>query len=239
MEYRDNFSFNDSIYCYPNSDVLRNKLGIHDKDELEKTEAAIIGPKIAQLFLSGTTILKGPKGRFDFNHLKAIHRYLFEDLYDFAGEVRKVDVAKGHIFCNYLNIDSEALRIFDELRSENYYLAYDFAETMEKIVHLFIEIDALHPFREGNGRSQREFAEELAKINGICLDLTRISKEEMVYACGLAVNGDYSMITNLFFDNAEEKPEKQDEYLDKYMDPILCAKAVVQCEKDKRRKRKK
>ena len=156
----------------------------------------------------------------------------FLKAYIWAGKERLVDVAKGHIFCPYQNIDDQAERIFNGLRDENYFLDYDFNKTMACLIKLFTEINALHPFREGNGRTQREFTEELAKINGICLDLTKISKDEMI-ASHRALNNDYRMLTKLFLESAEEKPEKKEEWQNKYMEEMF----YIRCHTKKKSRR--
>ena len=215
------FHEEDKLYCYPGTMVLKNKLGIHDENKLEAAEGAIVTLRVAELFKDGI------KGRFDFRHLKSIHYYLFHDVYEWAGKERFVDMAKGHIFCPYQNIDEQAKIIFEDLREQNYFLDYDYNKTMNSLIKLFTEINALHPFREGNGRTQREFTEELAKINGICLDLTKIRKDEMIEASFKAINNDYEMLTRLFLENAEEKLEKKEEWQDKYMEEMLYIRCHV------------
>lgn len=227
MTIKDGFNNGDPMYCYPNTMVLKNKWDIHDEDVLEKIESQAVALRIAEIFKNGI------RGRFDFRHLKAIHGYLFQDAYIWAGKERLVDVAKGHIFCPYQNIEYQAERIFNGLRDENYFLDYDFNKTMACLIKLFTEINALHPFREGNGRTQREFTEELAKINGICLDLTKISKDEMIEASHRALNNDYRMLTKLFLESAEEKPEKKEEWQNKYMEEMF----YIRCHTKKKSRR--
>lgn len=228
MNLKDEFTNNDVVYCYPESNVLKNKLNIHDENELEKIESITVSLRIAELFKNGI------HGRFDFRHLKAIHKYLFQDIYEWAGTERCVNVAKGHIFCPYQYINTQAEKIFNELKNDNYFLDFDFNETMAHLIKLFIDINALHPFREGNGRTQREFTEELAKINGICLDLTKISKKEMIEASCRALNNDYTMITNLFYKCAEERLEKKEMWQNKYMEEMF----YIRCHTKKKSRRK-
>ena len=84
----------DTIYCYPDSDVLINKLDIRELDKLHTFERKLTMLRLLEL------MDKPISGKFDFKHLQAIHRYIFQDVYDWAGKVRTVDIAKGNMFCN-------------------------------------------------------------------------------------------------------------------------------------------
>lgn len=107
-------------YCYPDSRVLKNKLSIHDFQKLSYAERKLAKFRARELFESPIA------GQFDFNHLKAIHKYLFQDLYDWAGEARTVDIAKDTLFCRYFAIKKEAERIFAELKKKNTSKTYRF-----------------------------------------------------------------------------------------------------------------
>ena len=163
-------------YCYPNSRVLKNKLNIRDFDRLWEAEKRL--SKYREIELLNAPL----RGRFDFEHLKKIHAYLFQDVYSWAGEVRTVDIAKGNLFCRVFAIESEAERIFTELRQEKYLKDLNVGEFAKRLAYYFAEINALHPFREGNGRTQREFIRQLAYQNGYFLSYAGISSEEMVEA---------------------------------------------------------
>lgn len=83
----------DNKYCYANTDILINKLNIRDQVELSKAETKITT-------IQCTELQKNPiKGNFDFNHLKSIHKFIFQDIYDWAGKERTVDIGKGNLFC--------------------------------------------------------------------------------------------------------------------------------------------
>lgn len=84
----------DELYCYPGSIVLKNKMGIRDMEQLHETERKLTMLRILEL------LDKPVRGAFDLRHLQAIHAYIFRDVYDWAGELRKVDIAKGNMFCN-------------------------------------------------------------------------------------------------------------------------------------------
>lgn len=103
----------DTMYCYPNSDVLINKLGIQEQEKLSVFERKLTMLRLLEI------IDKPIKGNFDFAHLKAIHKYIFQDVYEWAGEVRKVDIAKGNMFCNVMFIEEQAEEIFGKLKKDN------------------------------------------------------------------------------------------------------------------------
>lgn len=99
---------------------------------------------------------------------------------------------------------------------------YDNETTLDKLVELFADINALHPFREGNGRSQRVFIESLAKINGIYLDLTNVSKMDMIVASHDSINGDYTKLKDMFKKNSKVLNEEERlEYIN-----IYCSKEL-------------
>ena len=99
--------------------------------------------------------------------------------------------------------------IFDKLKKEKYFMDYDYETTLEKLIELFTDINALHPFREGNGRSQRVFIESLSKINGINLDLTNVSKMDMIIASHESINGDYKKLKDIFENNSHDLSEEE------------------------------
>ena len=178
-------------YCYKNSRVLKNKLDIRDGDRLYERERDLSNLRVIEL-------LNNPiPGRFDFNHLKAIHKYLFQDIYDWTGEVRTVDIAKGNLFCRCLAIDSEAERIFSELKAEKYLKDLAAGEIAERLAYYLAEINALHPFREGNGRTQREFIRQLAYQNGYFLSYAGITPDEMIKVSKESFNLNYKPLTDL------------------------------------------
>ena len=179
-------------YFYENTEVLRNILDIRDQQLLNNTERKLVSLRISEL---GQNPIPGS---FDFNHLKAINRYLFQDLYEWSGESRKCEMEKMDIFCLYSNIDDYANEIFNGLKESNYFINCTYDEKIEKLADLFGDINALHPFREGNGRTQREFIEELAKINGVNLDLTQIGQKKMIEASHMSMLGDNSLLIELF-----------------------------------------
>ena len=167
---------NDNYYCYPHSNCLRNKFNITDEEELKDMERQITSVRAAQ-------ILKEPvKGLFDENHLKAIHKHLFQDLYSWAGEFRKVNISKGNPFCLFQYIPEQLNNLFKELKNEAYLSLLNENDLAARLAYYLGELNAIHPFREGNGRTQRIFIMELALKNGYILDLSHVEKKEMIRA---------------------------------------------------------
>ena len=99
--------------------------------------------------------------------------------------------------------------IFNRLKKEKYFVNYDNEKKLDKLIEFFADINALHPFREGNGRSQRIFIEALAKINGIYLDLTNVSKTDMIVASHDSINGKYRKLKVMFKNNSHTMNEKE------------------------------
>lgn len=109
----------DGIYCYPDSDILKNKMDIRDLEQLHRTERQLTMLRILEL------LDKPIEGLFDLKHLQLIHRYIFQDVYQWAGEIRKVDIAKGNMFCNVKFIEIQAAEIFGKLEKEDYLQGLD------------------------------------------------------------------------------------------------------------------
>ncbi|MFA7515088.1 MAG: Fic family protein, partial [Bacilli bacterium] len=140
---------------------------------------------------------------------------------------RTCAIAKNDLFCLPQYIDNYASDVFDKLNKEDYFITYVYDKKINSLVKLFADINALHPFREGNGRSQREFIEELAKINGIYLDLTVIDKMDMIVASHESINGDYEKLTTMFKNCSKPiKKEEQLKYIELYCSEDLKIKLL-------------
>ena len=150
--------------------MLENKLGLTSSAELARMEEQLSKKKAVLLFEKG--ILDSlPAGKF--STLQAIHRYLFEDIYEFAGEIRKVNMAKGNFrFAPLMYLDA-ALENIDKMPQS------DFDEIIEK----YVEMNIAHPFREGNGRSIRIWLDLLLKAQlHQVVDWSRVDKEDYLLA---------------------------------------------------------
>ena len=150
--------------------MLENKLGLTSSAELARMEEQLSKKKAVLLFEKG--ILDSlPAGKF--STLQAIHRYLFEEIYEFAGEIRKVNMAKGNFrFAPLMYLDA-ALENIDKMPQS------DFDEIIEK----YVEMNIAHPFREGNGRSARIWLDHMLKQEiGKVIDWSKVDKEDYLLA---------------------------------------------------------
>lgn len=183
----------DDVYCYTDSDVLKNKLNVKDAERLYELERQITDVKTRLVYQMADK--KRVLGKTFF---QAIHRVLFEDIYEWAGKIRTVDIAKGTLFCRTFAIQSELDRIFEELANEEYLLIYKDDELANKMAYYLSELNAVHPFREGNGRVQRLFMEIIAYKAGYHLDFSEVTDEEMIEASYESFNRNYEKMNKIF-----------------------------------------
>ena len=186
----------DDPYVDPASGVLKNRLGITGAATLEETEAALVATRSYELY--GTPL----KGAFDLAHLQAIHRYLFRDLYEWAGELRTIDIAKGgHRFGHHAHIAGAATEHLRKLAAERHLAGLAPAAFSRRAALYLGEINALHPFREGNGRAQREFMSHLAHANGYYIAWENVKPADLLQASIDSFTGDITKLTALIRDN--------------------------------------
>jgi len=179
--------------CYKGTTCLVNKLDIRDEQKLSEAEAAIVLGKLAML-------KKCPvQGAFDFEHYKKMYDFLFCDLYDWAGQIRDINLSKkGTAFVSADEIDACAKPCFERLQSFD---AEDLShrELAEEVADFYHTINMLHPFREGNGRVQRAFFEYWAEERlGYRLDLAAIDADEFMIATIYAAQGIKDQLVNCF-----------------------------------------
>ncbi len=170
-------------YNYPGSAVLRNRLGIRDPDRLDAIERRLVAQRAAE---------GAPAGQFDLAHLRAIHRHLFQDIYDWAGELRTVEIAKGGEQFQFRQfIETGMADVHRRLVKVNFYrnlTADAFAAAAGVILG---DVNYVHPFREGNGRTQLHYLEQLAGQAGHLLDLARLEPAAWIEASRQAHKGNY------------------------------------------------
>jgi cell filamentation protein len=164
-------------YVYPESNVLRNLRDIHDAGQLSKFEAIATTRRTVELEHEPI------QGRFDARHLQAIHRRIFQDVYEWAGAFRTVNISKsGDPFAFVEHIVSSLDKTFAELKKKLHPGGSDPDRFALRGAYYLGEINAVHPFREGNGRAQREFIRELGLHDGLTIDWRQVSREEMIEA---------------------------------------------------------
>lgn len=163
--------------CYPGTAVLINKLGIRNDSELAEAEVEIVSVRIAEWSRAPLVTT------FDFEHYKMIHRYLFGDLYNWAGQTRTVNIAKkGTLFCPAEKIEGRGKLVFDRLKRLNYLRGMEHSGFVEELVDFYCSTNELHPFREGNGRTQRVFLSQLARNAGYSLNFSEIGGDLLMIA---------------------------------------------------------
>ena len=196
---KDLYEPRNSNYCYPGTNILINKLNIKDKNTLQKFEAKITAAKLLALRQ------KGIIGNFDAKHLNQIHTYLFEDIYPFAGKYRNENIAKGIFrFAEWEYIEPELNRLLNGLKKENYLAGLSKEALSERLAYYLSELNVLHPYREGNGRTIREFLRELALKNGYVLNIKKVAPKEFLNASIKSIV-DTSELTNLIYSCLEKK----------------------------------
>lgn len=174
-----------SIYCYPDSNVLKNKLNIRDLRELKDVEEKFVA--IKQLIL----LQKPIPGRFTINHLLRIHRFLFEDVYPFAGHIRREQISKGEtLFFPPDLIKRELRRVFGEIHETGMLQEKKPQSQIQHLSHVMAELNIIHPFREGNGRSIREFIRWMAQVYGLTLNWGNADQDTMMDAAIASVYDD-------------------------------------------------
>lgn len=192
-EYAYRYDTNSDIYCYPDSTVLINKFDIRDKDALHSAERRITALKITELESNPI------KGDYDLSHLQAIHKFIFSDIYDWAGQIRQGDfLIKGDsLFCRAMYIESLAAEVHSKLKKENYLCNLEKNDFITRLAYYMGEINAVHPFREGNGRASRLLFKELCRNAGYTLEFRKTNKDTLVKADILAFNREYGLLIDV------------------------------------------
>jgi cell filamentation protein len=165
-------------YVYPDSNVLRNLRGIRDPDLLARFEM----DKTTRRLLELAAVQK--IGKFDVMHLQAIHRHIFQDVFDWAGKFRTVNISRsGQIpFALVPQILPCLQTLLNGLSTERCLAGLPRGSFCNRAAYYLGELNAIHPFREGNGRTQREWIRQLAHHNGFAIHWTRVTREQMIDA---------------------------------------------------------
>jgi cell filamentation protein len=177
-------------YLDPESGVLKNRLDIRDQALLDKAEGDLVALRSQELSLYPLS------GNFDLSHFKKIHRQLFRDVYDWAGVLRTVDISKGsNQFADHAYIESAANSIFAQLKDEECLSGLSAESFCSRAAFYLGELNALHPFRDGNGRTQREFIQLIARESDYTLHWKLVTREEMLSASIASFRGDLTELT--------------------------------------------
>jgi len=191
MKYEYKYEDPDYIYTGPNTNVLRNKYGIEDENLLLATESFLCGRRLEELEIKPIKIRSAET-------LLKIHGYIFQDIYEWAGTVRTVQISKAGT--QFLPTDrfTEGFTYINELIEEYRFLVNDVPKVAKKLAAILDAVNHLHPFREGNGRTQREFIRVLALERGYRLDLNP-ADDQTVYERYMAgtIEGDKELLAEL------------------------------------------
>jgi cell filamentation protein, protein adenylyltransferase len=174
--------------------VLVNKLGITSTGALSQAEADL--GFAAMLHLSTHPL----PGAYDLDHLCRFHRRIFGAVYPWAGQLRTVDIARTSLdmFCLWPFIESYAAGVFNELSAETLLVGLTRNAFVARLAHYYGEINAIHPFREGNGRTQRAFFGQLARDAGWRIAWTELDRSENDTASSAALRGDTTPLIVMF-----------------------------------------
>jgi cell filamentation protein len=185
----------DDPYCYPGSTVLKNRLGLLDQATLDDFAARITAQRAQEPLALG---------RLDVPAYCSLHRHLFQDVYDWAGEFRTVRIAKqGSMFCYPEHIAREMERVFSALSGAGELRGLELGEFATKAAHFLSELNAIHPFREGNGRTQNVLLSILAKRAGHPLDFRRLDPAGMLGAMVASFKGDERQLAEIILGLAQ------------------------------------
>ena len=179
-------------YTYPDSEILKNRGDLHEQAALDAFEADATAIRLLE-------IIDHPvPGCFALAHLKALHHHLFQDVYDWAGHLRTVDISKGDSrFGNYGLIESYLSQQLAKISEENFLRGLAPEQFIKRLAHYMGEINAAHPFREGNGRVQRAFCAQLAEQAGYFIDFDQASRDDMYAAMVASFHGNNAPLESL------------------------------------------
>ncbi len=173
-------------YFDPETGILRNLLKISTQRELDQAEAEITSVEISTILIESPAITV-----FDLELLCEIHTQVFAHIYDWAGELRRIDFAKDKTrFAHALHIQSSATELFEQLQKENSLQALSAGDFIKRLAHYYCELNIIHPFREGNGRVLRTFLSLLAFNAGKSIAWNKMDSKENIKACAAGYHGD-------------------------------------------------
>ena len=175
--------------CYPGTDVLINRADLRNPYELAQFELEMTLTRADEPL---------PDGDLDYDHYKAIHQYLFQDVYDWAGQPRSIRIGKGgNWFCYPEYIDREMARIFRDLEEADQLTGLPREDFARQAAHVLAEINAVHPFREGNGRTQLSFLVLLAENASHVMNFDKLDPEGFLEAMITSFAGDEASLAEM------------------------------------------
>lgn len=178
----------DKLYCYaPDYSVLKNKANIKEQSVLENFERRMVAQRMQEPV---------PTGVFNLEHLQDIHHHLFQDVYDWAGEIRKVEINKGNEQFQFRQFITQGMDdVQQRLKDQNYLNGLDKQSFSKQAGIILGDINYVHPFREGNGRSQMLYLKQLGHQAGHSIDLSKFDQQQWLHASKQAHNADYTTMS--------------------------------------------
>jgi cell filamentation protein len=171
----DKYGVGQDPYCYPGTHTLKNLLDIKEEALLESAER-----EITEIEAQRLTMLPPP---YDYSYLKLIHKSLFSDIYEWAGKQKTVDISKNDTrFCTVDRVESEADKLFNQLNKKNHFENLSKDQLIVAAAQFYSDLNALHPFRDGNGRTQRILFEHIIFNCGFFVSWEGISQDEWLEA---------------------------------------------------------
>lgn len=181
------------FYCYPNTKILINKFGIRDEQKLNDIERELAYLKAVKFEE------EPPYPIFDFEYYCNIHKFLFEEIYEWAGKIREGEfMFKGDsMFYRGQYIESGFTDFYNRLKKEDFLKNLKKQEFCERMAYYMGFLDAIHPFREGNGRTMRLYFNQLAQNAGYKLTFSKVTKEQLHVADVEAFNTNYAPLIDV------------------------------------------
>lgn len=187
----DKYGTGQDPYCFPGTSILRNLQGLHDEQSLAEAERAL-----TEIAAQSIDFTPPP---YTLTYLQDVHRQLFADLYDWAGELRTVDISKDDThFCTTARIEPEAQKLFEAFALADWYQGLGRQELVTACAVLFGDLNVVHPFREGNGRALRILFEHIIVNAGYEISWWAVEPREWIQANINAVFCDYALMEMVF-----------------------------------------
>ena len=182
-------------YLYAGTEVLQNLANLRDNEALAKLELYMVGLRFDEPI---------PIGKLDSQHYRAVHNHLFQDVYEWAGEYRTIRIAKDrNWFCYPEHIDSQMEELFENLQSNDFLQNIKPEEFIQKAAKFLSALNAIHPFRDGNGRAQITFTTVLAEHAGHPIDIEKLNPTRFLEAMIFSFKGEIvplkSELRNILF----------------------------------------
>ncbi len=176
---------------YQGTSVLVNYFSIMDRAKIKKIEASLVNFRTAEM------LTESMQNTYNFEFLLTLHGRMYSDIYPTAGEIRTTIASKRTVFCNPEYIESEAEKIFTRLREEHYLKGLERDVFINELAFFMGEVEALHPFRHGNGRAIRQFFYQLTMNAGYDIDWALVDADRLLEADICAIDGDYQPLIDV------------------------------------------